>query len=70
VIQLVGEDGEAVAADILAVMAGRLARFKIPSAIRLTPQELPHTATGKLLKRDLRGIYFPPAARAEDSSAR
>ena len=35
-------------------LSGRLARFKIPSAIRLTEGDLPRTATGKVLKRELR----------------
>src|SRR5262249_6036250 len=38
-------------------LAERLARFKIPSAMRLTTDELLRTATGKLLKRELRGLY-------------
>jgi long-chain acyl-CoA synthetase len=45
-------------ADIRASLAGRLARFKIPSAFRLTEGELPRTATGKILKRELRQRYF------------
>lgn len=44
--------------DIRASLAERLARFKIPTAIRLTEGELPRTATGKILKRELRRRYF------------
>jgi len=38
-------------------LAPKLARFKIPSSIRLTEAELPRTATGKLLKRQLRDSF-------------
>ncbi len=46
------------AEEIRASLAGRLARFKIPTALRLTTGELPRTATGKLLKREMRALYF------------
>lgn len=49
---------EDFASALLAPLAGRLARFKIPTAVKLTTEELPRTATGKILKRDLRGRYF------------
>jgi long-chain acyl-CoA synthetase len=59
VIQVAAGDlADAVAEDIRASLAGRLARFKIPTAIRLTEGELPRTATGKILKRELRQRYF------------
>jgi long-chain acyl-CoA synthetase len=59
VIQVaVGDLTEAAAEGIRAGLAGRLARFKIPTAIRLTEGELPRTATGKILKRELRQRYF------------
>jgi acyl-CoA synthetase (AMP-forming)/AMP-acid ligase II len=38
-------------------LAPKLARFKIPSSIRLTAEDLPRTATGKLLKRQLRESF-------------
>jgi long-chain acyl-CoA synthetase len=41
-----------------AALSERLARFKIPTSIRLTTGELPRTATGKILKRELRTGYF------------
>jgi len=53
--------GDRTAGDILASLDGRLARFKIPSVVRLTDEDLPRTATGKVLKRELRATYFPPA---------
>jgi long-chain acyl-CoA synthetase len=52
----VGESdlGDETVDDIRASLAGRIARFKIPSVIRLTTEALPRTATGKVLKRELR----------------
>jgi long-chain acyl-CoA synthetase len=59
VIQVSADDlSDAVSDEILGSLAGRLARFKIPTAIRLTEGELPRTATGKILKRELRSRYF------------
>jgi len=59
VIQVRAEDlTDHVAEGIRQSLAGRLARFKIPTAIRLTEGDLPRTATGKLLKRELRVRYF------------
>ena len=59
VIQVdVGDEGPATADEIRASLAERLARFKIPTAIRLTTGDLPRTATGKLLKREMRTTYF------------
>jgi long-chain acyl-CoA synthetase len=52
------DDRPAVADEIRDSLAGRLARFKIPTKIRLTTGELPRTATGKLLKREMRTSYY------------
>jgi long-chain acyl-CoA synthetase len=49
---------DSLAAEIRASLEGRLARFKIPTAVRLTDLDLPRTATGKILKRELRARYF------------
>jgi len=38
-------------------LAERLARFKMPTAIRISRDELPRTATGKLLKRELKTTF-------------
>ena len=54
---------ERTADEIVASLEGRLARFKIPSVVRLTDEELPRTATGKVLKRELRTRYFASGAR-------
>jgi long-chain acyl-CoA synthetase len=63
VIQVGPDDlADQVADEILRSLADRLARFKIPTAVRLTEGELPRTATGKLLKRELRGLYFEAKA--------
>ena len=40
--------------DIRESLSDRLARFKIPTTIRLVEADLPRTATGKILKRELR----------------
>ena len=69
ILQVRTEDlHEAVADDIRASLEGRLARFKIPTAIRLTDLELPRTATGKILKRELRQQYFAEPAKAAESA--
>ena len=61
VIQVLPEDDvSATGEEIRASLADRLARFKIPTAIRLITGELPRTATGKVLKRELRA-HFPQA---------
>ncbi|HEY1426381.1 MAG TPA: class I adenylate-forming enzyme family protein [Caulobacteraceae bacterium] len=63
VIQVTAADMPGAEADILASLAGRLARFKIPTAMHLTQDDLPRTATGKVLKRELRE-RFAQQARA------
>jgi long-chain acyl-CoA synthetase len=40
--------------DLRAFVAGRLARFKVPDEVIFRDEPLPRTATGKVLKRDLR----------------
>ncbi|WP_293677203.1 class I adenylate-forming enzyme family protein [uncultured Phenylobacterium sp.] len=55
VIRIDPEDsGQDLADDLRTALADKLARFKIPSAIRTTSEELPRTATGKVLKQQLR----------------
>ena len=54
VLKAVVSPGEALDADgIIAHCQGRLARFKIPKTV-VFMDELPHNATGKVLKRVLR----------------
>ncbi|MBU6244828.1 MAG: AMP-binding protein [Actinomycetales bacterium] len=54
---VVARPGSGLTADAVAVhCAGRLARFKIPSVIRLV-DALPHSATGKVAKGRLREVY-------------
>ena len=43
--------------ELRTALAPVLARFKIPSAFKLTAFELPRTATGKVLKRELRELF-------------
>jgi long-chain acyl-CoA synthetase len=58
VIQIAITDFEGAEADILESLTVRLARFKIPTAIRLVEDDLPRTATGKVLKRELRERFM------------
>jgi long-chain acyl-CoA synthetase len=59
VIQVDPLDDLPSTADALrAALSERLARFKIPTSIKLTTGDLPRTATGKILKRELRTGYF------------
>jgi long-chain acyl-CoA synthetase len=59
VVQVDPADLTSGLADALrTALSERLARFKIPTSIRLTTGELPRTATGKVLKREMRAIYF------------
>ena len=44
-------------AALQAAVAGKLARFKVPTKIFFTQEGLPRTATGKVLKRELRDRY-------------
>jgi acyl-CoA synthetase (AMP-forming)/AMP-acid ligase II len=58
VIQVGAEaDREATAAAVREALSARLARFKIPTSIQFTVEELPRTATGKLLKRELKAAF-------------
>jgi acyl-CoA synthetase (AMP-forming)/AMP-acid ligase II len=58
VIQVADEGAALTLPDELrASLLRRLARFKVPTAFRLTVEDLPRTATGKVLKRDLRDLF-------------
>jgi long-chain acyl-CoA synthetase len=50
-----------LAADIAARLGETLARYKIPTAITITEADLPRTATGKVLKRDIRALFLKDA---------
>jgi acyl-CoA synthetase (AMP-forming)/AMP-acid ligase II len=43
--------------ELRSSLAKSLAKFKIPSSYKLTTNELPRTATGKVLKRELRELF-------------
>jgi len=59
---VVRHDGQQVTeAELIAHLDGRLAQYKIPKSVVFVAQ-LPHTASGKLVKRDLRRLYGVPAA--------
>jgi long-chain acyl-CoA synthetase len=49
-----GDLGEPTAEAIRTALSERLAKFKLPTVVRLTTEDLPRTATGKVLKRELR----------------
>ena len=58
VIQVANEGAAAKLPDELrASLAATLAKFKIPTSYKLTEYELPRTATGKVLKRELRELF-------------
>jgi long-chain acyl-CoA synthetase len=57
------EPGPALAQEILAFCADKLARFKTPKTIDFLP-ELPRDPNGKLYKRKLRDPYWANRERA------
>ncbi len=48
--------------ELRAMLATKLARFKVPTSYKLTVEDLPRTATGKVLKRELRALFSGAAA--------
>lgn len=44
-------------AELRQALAASLAQFKIPTAFKITESDLPRTATGKVLKRELRALF-------------
>ena len=56
------KDGVSLAAaDLQQFLAGKLAAFKVPSAVFVRADPLPRNATGKVLKKDLRAEYSTPS---------
>jgi long-chain acyl-CoA synthetase len=51
-------DASKAEADLREFLDGRLAKFKSPTRYAFTDEDLPRTATGKLLKREMRTRYF------------
>ncbi len=47
--------------DLRAHVAGRLAAFKVPVAVKFWPETLPRNANGKILKAELRKLFTPNA---------
>jgi long-chain acyl-CoA synthetase len=43
--------------ELRAMLRTKLARFKVPTSYKLTVDDLPRTATGKVLKRELRDMF-------------
>ncbi|MCA9937255.1 MAG: long-chain fatty acid--CoA ligase [Anaerolineales bacterium] len=55
------QPGEAVTAEaLLAFLGARLARYKVPRRVEILP-ELPVSAAGKILKRELKNRFSPPS---------
>src|SRR5437588_6178403 len=52
-------DAPADERDILGFLEGRLARYKVPKSVVFV-DEIPRTASGKVLKRPLRDRYGAP----------
>jgi acyl-CoA synthetase (AMP-forming)/AMP-acid ligase II len=44
--------------DLRAWVAERLAAYKVPVAIRISPETLPRNANGKILKRELKALFI------------
>jgi long-chain acyl-CoA synthetase len=57
------EPGPALTAELLAFLAGRVARFKLPRSVDYVA-ELPRDPNGKLYKRRLRDPYWADRDRA------
>jgi long-chain acyl-CoA synthetase len=51
------DPGDGLGDELRAALSGRLAQFKIPSSFNVIHDELPRTATGKVLKRDLKRAF-------------
>lgn len=54
---VIAHDQEPTAEDLLAFLASRLARYKIPKAFRMVP-DFPRTALGKVIKGELRERFL------------
>ena len=53
---MLAEGESCVEEDLIQFMTGKVAKWSLPDAV-LVVDSLPHTATGKLLKKDLREEY-------------
>ena len=53
---------EASAPELQSWVREHLAAFKVPVAIRFSPEMLPRNANGKILKRDLKALFAEPVA--------
>jgi len=51
-------DASKAEAELREFLEDHLAKFKIPTRYAFTDEDLPRTATGKLLKREMRTKYF------------
>ncbi|MDH2389044.1 class I adenylate-forming enzyme family protein [Streptomyces sp. HNM0663] len=66
VVRLRPEAAAVTADDLRAYVARSLAVFKVPAHVRTQRAELPRNPTGKILKRELRGLFTegPPEVRS------
>lgn len=53
-----GTGHEQITAELNEHLGQRMAKFKVPARYSFTTEELPRTATGKLLKREMASRYF------------
>jgi long-chain acyl-CoA synthetase len=59
IVQVAPDDLTSATVDAIRARLGEtLARFKLPTDLRLTDEDLPRTATGKILKADVRRRFF------------
>jgi len=54
---------DSLPSELRTALGASLAQFKIPTAFRMTEVDLPRTATGKILKRELRALFAEPALK-------
>jgi long-chain acyl-CoA synthetase len=52
--------------DLQAFLRERLAPFKVPALVTFSTEQLPRSATGKMLKRELRTALYPDAKAPTD----
>jgi acyl-CoA synthetase (AMP-forming)/AMP-acid ligase II len=69
VVRLADGYGETTAEELQAHVGERLARFKVPSTIVFITEDVPRTATGKIMKRAIRDQLVAAGSPAPESAA-